>query len=417
MSLVLWCELLWGCSRHINQPLTAPEGGAVSTEGVGGVRDVRVPWAYPYRCAYVGLDAGGGVVIGREKGLESSWRSAGRGGFDGVASAATTSGQRVPLILSDEGRRPPLTLGLDCEDPESAHPQVLRWTPIPASLPWGGYLLNPDSLIAVARCLNPSGGLCMHRLGGGGEARVPLVVPTERNRYDSYRLAVLANTAHSVVVIDDVDGVETLMEIGPAGTASPLRPLDSQRFAPELMQEAGVCQIAILPAYAGPSSDTPYMARCSISTQVGDLFGGQASTSFGWLHLSDQGEIEPQEVWRGEGGDLGELPGGLGGGGGNENRLCGFAVEVDASRYASDADRMVALYDVFDSSVRAVRGDTASWLVRADGCGELAATCLQADGVGPIRVTTVEGPVGMRIQGSDLIVLDAYRTRRIRCGD
>ena len=258
----------------------------------------------------------------------------------------------------------------------------------------------------------------MQWLGAGGEARAPIIAPTEQTRYESYRLAVLANAIHSVVVIDDVGGVTSSVEFRSNGTTSQLRPLEEHSFAPEWMKGDGRCQIAILPAYGGPASDAPYIARCAISTQAGASLVGLTSTSFGWLHLSDQGEIEHQELWQGEGGDHGQLPGYSGPPeGGATNRLCGFGAEVDVDRYPSDADRLVALYDAFDDSVRAVRGDTGSWLVRADGCGEVAATCLRAEGLGRSHVATAVGPLGMRVERSDLIILDAASIQRMKCED
>lgn len=380
-----------------------------------GVRNAQAPWAYPQQCAYVGLDGQGVVVIGREAGVLSQWQAApNHTGFDGVVTAATPAGARVTVALSENATALPLTLELDCVDPTSVRYERVQSAPLPASVPWGAYLLDDGLLTAVTGCFDPPRGLCVQRRGEGVTGVI--VQPIESSRYSGYHLALLSNATRSVLVADELGGPMFWSEIPSGGKAGPFHPLDLDLFDPESAPGTASCRVSLVPPYAGSPSDAAYIALCSSHLPDATGLAPRTHTSFGWLHLSERGELEAVDVWRGEGGgdgQTGERPGATPGE--NVNRLCGFGTQVDAEQYASHADRLVALYEAFDETVRALRGDQASWLVRTDGCGELVATCVGANHIERSQIIVGEGPIGLRVDGSDLVVVDASRTQRLRC--
>jgi hypothetical protein len=415
LSPLVWAAVA-GCSEHVRGRgpafLGDPANGAPIVPETG---DVWAPWAYPSGCAYIAVDARGRAVIGRESGARSVWQSATTlSHYDGVVSAATRTGDRLPLVLSESGKSPPLTMVVDCEDVDHVRYGTLTHAPYPASLPWGSYLLDSESWTAAARCLREPGDLCVLRSARGQIEEYPLLKPRELSGYSTYNIAIIAGATQAAAVIELREGGTASSLLVPWGTATQLRPLDNRGFAPEVMLGAKSCRVAVVPPYAGPSDQAAYIAVCVSNGSATNVGGLSTYTSFGWLRLLEQGGIEADQEWHGRGGfggRLGDESNAPAGGG--INTLCGF--DADPSRYSSDADRLVDLYDRRNQTVRAVRGETVSWLVRTDGCGQLLATCVRDDRVERGQVATASGPIGLRVDGAELVLVDATRVQRLSC--
>lgn len=372
-----------------------PVNGATPV-GSPGVPPSGSPFAYPSECGFAGVSRDGHLLVGRNVGATSLWWTIpDLGPFSAVTSAATSGGGRIPLALPVASSSDLVSVRFRCDRTSRMRPRLAVHKFVPRSADWGAFSVDAGQVLSANSCGWGKPGLCVtgfRALSTGGFRLDAKVSMTEQDTYNvafarrGKRLMLFADPLVDETVVSEVRSMESgLLARQTAGDALPAL--------------AG-CRVAIIPPYSGSSLDVAYIARC--------LAAHPPAAQLGWIHFGEKG-LERVVEW---GGDwLSDRVTSSHMGLGEVYSISGLA----SHPFATDGERLVSLYDAFDRSVRAVRGDGMTWLVRAGWEGEMVATCVRPSGIGRSEVVGGELPVGLRTEGNDLLMVRPGSVGRLTC--
>jgi len=354
--------------------------------------DRHSPWAYQTGCGYIAVDRFHRVVVGSESGSESIWRQVHQGGLFDAAfpiGRAGSASSMVALYSSDapeelaeasvlctheEPRRVVLTPG------EGFHSLGLL-----RSLQSSGFVHLDGRVWSVGGCFGDSWNLCLNvtQLPSARERVTDLhPVPVDDYR-DSYRTAIAASPRAAVALATDRFGGSATAIGLPEGRAEPLT-LPAEQFATPLGRRpcGPDCKQFVVPPLDSDVRSVPV-----IVTRI-DTVEHREDLAVVLVGMDPSGELaRVGTIWRRDSQNYPEL-------------------SYFLSMYASN---------LFDT--RSVAASGSLWLVAANGelSNDLFLTCIAPDAPGAIVRLAAEGPIGLRASGSDLIVVDARRTRRVAC--
>ena len=400
----------FACVPHQTHEQAVPvsDGGVVPTvppsrgiEGAPEAMESGRPWAFYSGCGYIGVDKAGKIIVGTEVDGAAIWRRIESPAWpvDRVVSAANP-GQAKPEIVAlsfETGNASSLRISCDRGTPlgAQANPMGEAIGRRPADDQGAAYAIDGGDLVVVGACDWTPGRMCLRKWSRGvdrGDVVEALAALPPYVEFEDFGL--LWNERAVRAVTSDGLGRSLLSIAMVGGDAGNAKLLGNSLLLPDRdASTSDTCRVAILPSEQETAKEAGYVALCYAP--------GVVRTVVGWLGLDSGGEQLGEMHWQQDGG----LPAGIPPLGG-----------APFASFGSDAERIAGLY--MGGGARSVRGVGSMWLVsryRAAGPTNLFVTCLPDVGVPRTHVVTAEGPLGLRADGSDLIVLDASHSRHLPC--